>query len=98
MKNHSFHILFGSGTIGGAAAGEIEVSDKGGWATSCAFTFSKGALINIEVVGSVIASDAEANQAFYGSSDPADIIEGKVSPPEGSSVSELLNLLSETAE
>jgi len=42
------------------------------------------------VTGQIVESDASANENFYGTSNVADIIEGKVSPPEGSLVPALM--------
>jgi len=54
-------------------------------------------MINIEVAASFVAADERANRYFYSSADPADIIEGKVSPPEGSMAPELLDMLAKEA-
>jgi len=79
------------GPVGAAAASEIGVSDKGGWATSFAFTIEKGALINVEVTGQIVEADGKPNQQVYGTTNAADIIEGKVSAPANAKVDEIMS-------
>jgi len=86
-------LILRSGKLGGSAATEVEVSQGGGWATSYAFSFSKGAIINAEITGTVVRVDERTNRIFYGSHKTADIIEGKMTPPDGSKVPKLLDLL-----
>jgi lipid-binding SYLF domain-containing protein len=80
---------FASGNIGHSAAVDIAMSNKGGLGSSFVYTFSKGALLSAEVQFCTISNADEVNKEFYGSSDVADIFNGKAKASDEALVSKL---------
>ena len=70
--------------MGGAVGADAAISNKGGFGTSFVFTFSKGALLNVEVSDAMIQAATDVNTATYGGNvDCEAIVKGKVPMPEG---------------
>lgn len=87
---------FAIGKTGRAASADVELSNKGGLGSSLVYTYSKGVLFSVEaVIGARITPPDQSNYKFYGTSNFVDILDGKVNPPEGSEVPELLAKLNE---
>lgn len=85
---------FAVGKTGRAASADIEVSNKGGLGSSFVYTYSEGLLFSVQaVIGARINPPDEENKKFYGTSSYSDILNDKVSPPEGSQVPVLLEKL-----
>lgn len=79
------------GSHGGVGNCDLELSDKGGVGTSIAYTWSKGAMLNLEVKTGAIGTDPNASKFFYMQQkfNVAEIFDGTVRVPEGSSVNKL---------
>ena len=87
---------FAVGKTGRAASADIELSNKGGLGSSLVFTYSEGLLFSVQaVIGGRIDPPARPNEAFYGTSNYVDILDGKVTVPDGSQVPTLLQKLNE---
>ena len=81
---------FASGKGGANMVGaDIAMSNKGGLGSSFVYTFSKGALLSVEVQVCTISNADEVNKEFYGSSDVADIFNGKAKASDEALVSKL---------
>lgn len=102
MLNHSAteELLKGKGQIkfggdlgfaigpGASAAAEIDVNKKG-LGASLVYTFNKGIFVGAEITVGGIKLVDKANEEFYGTSDPREIVAKEVIP-EGSGVPELI--------
>ena len=77
------------GPVGAQATAATEIFLKGG---IYSYSRTKGAFIGLSVEGAGIATQEEMNKAYYNASySPADILSGKVNPPE--SAIQLINTL-----
>jgi len=87
---------FAVGQYGRSATGKVAVSEKGGLGSCFVYTFQKGAMVSVEaVLGSRLTPPTKPHQLFYGTENHADILDGKVQPPEGSKVPALQAKLAE---
>lgn len=69
------------GVEGGA---DVSVADHGrAWASSIAYTFSKGLMITAQLETGNISFMEEVNEKYYKTKDPSEILEGLASIPPG---------------